>query len=52
MTTYSIHPAIDDGIKAGKDDFGGGYLHCHCESDPVQVRFAVTGQIISPPNRT
>jgi S-(hydroxymethyl)glutathione synthase len=37
MTTYSIHPAIDDGIKAGNDDFGGGYLHCHCESDPVQV---------------
>ena len=37
MTTLSIHPAIDDGIKAGKDGFAGGYLHCHCESDPVQV---------------
>ena len=33
----SIHPAIDDGIKAGKDDFAGGYLHCHCGTDPVQV---------------
>ena len=40
MTTPSIHPAIDDGIKAGKDDFGGGYLHCHCGSDPVQVTVA------------
>lgn len=40
MTTPSIHPAIDDGIKAGKDDFGGGYLHCRCVSDPVQVTVA------------
>ena len=37
MPTPSIHPAIDDGIKAGKDDFAGGYLHCHCGTDPVQV---------------
>jgi len=37
MNTPSIHPAIDDGIQAGKDDFAGGYLHCHCETDPVQV---------------
>ncbi len=37
MSTPSIHPAIDNGIKAGKDDFAGGYLHCHCKSDPVQV---------------
>ena len=37
MANPSIHPAIDDGVKAGKDDFAGGYLHCHCETDPVQV---------------
>ena len=37
MATPSIHPAIDDGIKAGNDAFAGGYLHCHCESDPVQI---------------
>ncbi len=37
MTIPSIHPDVDDGIKAGKDDFAGGYLHCHCGSDPVQI---------------
>ena len=37
MATPTLHPAIDDGIKAGKDDFTGGYLHCHCGSDPVQI---------------
>ena len=37
MTTPSLHPAIDNGIQAGKADFAGGYLHCHCASDPVQI---------------
>ncbi len=37
MTTPSLHPAIDNGIQAGKADFAGGYLHCHCGSDPVQI---------------
>lgn len=37
MTRLSIHPAIDKGIKAGKKNFAGGHLHCHCESKPVQV---------------
>lgn len=37
MATPSIHPAINEGIRAGKDDFAGGYLHCHCGSDPIQV---------------
>ncbi|MFQ6004447.1 MAG: S-(hydroxymethyl)glutathione synthase [Woeseia sp.] len=37
MTTPSLHPAIDNGIQPGKDDFSGGYLHCHCSSDPVQI---------------
>ncbi|MEE8304695.1 MAG: S-(hydroxymethyl)glutathione synthase [Candidatus Tectomicrobia bacterium] len=42
MATPSLHPAIDDGIKAGKDDFAGGYLHCHCNTEAVQV--TVTSQ--------
>ena len=42
MTTPSIHPAIDDGVQVGKDDFAGGYLHCQCKTDPVQV--TVTSQ--------
>lgn len=37
MATPSLHPSIDKGIKAGKKDFAGGYLHCHCKKDPVQV---------------
>ena len=37
MTTPSLHPAIDNGIQAGKADFAGGYLHCHCGSDPIQI---------------
>ncbi len=37
MTPPSIHPAIDNGIQAGKDGFAGGYLHCHCSSNPVQI---------------
>lgn len=37
MTTPSIHPAIDNGIQPGNDDFAGGYLHCHCGTDPVQL---------------
>lgn len=42
MKAPSIHPLIDKGIKAGKKDFAGGYLHCRCKSDPVQV--TVTSQ--------
>ncbi len=42
MATPSLHPAIDEGIKAGKDDFAGGYLHCHCDTESVQV--TVTSQ--------
>lgn len=37
MAAFSLHPAIDNGIKAGKKGFAGGLLHCHCESKPVQV---------------
>ena len=33
----SIHPAVDDGVRKGKKGFSGGVLHCHCESNPVEV---------------
>jgi S-(hydroxymethyl)glutathione synthase len=33
----SIHPAVDGGVKKGSAKFKGGTLHCHCESDPVEV---------------
>ncbi len=37
-----IHPAVDDGVKAGSADFAGGTLTCKCSQDPVQV--TVRGQ--------
>jgi S-(hydroxymethyl)glutathione synthase len=33
----SLHPSIDNGIKAGAKDFAGGTLTCKCASDPVTV---------------
>ena len=42
MTTPSLHPAIDHGIRAGTTHFAGGTLHCHCDQDPVKV--TVTAQ--------
>jgi S-(hydroxymethyl)glutathione synthase len=33
-----IHPSVDNGVKAGKADFAGGTLHCHCATDRVEVR--------------
>ena len=37
MTSLSLHPAIDDGIQAGSEDFAGGHLHCYCDEEPVQI---------------
>jgi S-(hydroxymethyl)glutathione synthase len=34
----AIHPSVDNGVRAGKADFAGGTLHCHCATDPVEVR--------------
>ncbi|MDX1404555.1 MAG: S-(hydroxymethyl)glutathione synthase [Woeseiaceae bacterium] len=42
MSKLKLHPSIDNGIKPGKKKFSGGYLHCHCDKDPVQV--TVTAQ--------
>jgi S-(hydroxymethyl)glutathione synthase len=34
----SIHPSVDQGIKAGASDFSGGTLKCRCTDRPVEVR--------------
>ena len=36
----SIHPAVDQGVKRGRDDFAGGTLVCKCADRPVRVRIA------------
>jgi S-(hydroxymethyl)glutathione synthase len=36
----SIHPAVDNGVKAGRAEFSGGKLHCKCPSDKVEVTLA------------
>lgn len=33
----SLHPAVDNGIKPGSDNFSGGTLVCKCSQDPVTV---------------
>ena len=33
-----IHPAVDNGVKAGKADMAGGTLSCHCATDKVEVQ--------------
>ena len=37
MSDIRIHPSVDNGVKAGRPDFGGGTLTCKCASDPVKV---------------
>jgi S-(hydroxymethyl)glutathione synthase len=36
----SIHPAVDNGVKAGAPNFAGGTLTCKCTSSPVTVGLA------------
>ncbi len=33
-----IHPAVDNGVKAGDPKFSGGTLKCKCKDAPVTVR--------------
>ena len=40
MAAISIHPALDNGVKAGAANFGGGTLVCHCTDKPVKVRLS------------
>lgn len=35
-----IHPAVDNGVKAGRADFAGGTLRCKCSSNAVEVKVA------------
>ena len=37
MANISIHPAVDNGVRAGSPNFTGGTLICKCESNPVEV---------------
>jgi S-(hydroxymethyl)glutathione synthase len=34
----SIHPAVDNGVQAGGQNFAGGTLVCKCSERPVKVR--------------
>lgn len=38
MANFSIHPAVDNGVKPGRPDFPGGTLKCKCASNPVIVQ--------------
>ena len=42
MTTFSIHPDVDNGLKPAGPDFAGGTLNCHCSSNRVGVIASVT----------
>jgi S-(hydroxymethyl)glutathione synthase len=35
--TVLIHPAVDNGVKAGSANFAGGTLVCKCTDRPVEV---------------
>jgi S-(hydroxymethyl)glutathione synthase len=35
--TVKIHPAVDNGVKAGTSGYAGGTLVCKCTTDPVKV---------------
>ena len=37
MAQISIHPAVDNGVRAGAGSFSGGTLACRCASNPVEV---------------
>jgi S-(hydroxymethyl)glutathione synthase len=41
--TFSIHPAVDNGIQPGAKEFVGGTLVCRCDQNPVTV--GVKGQV-------
>jgi S-(hydroxymethyl)glutathione synthase len=37
MSTTSIHPSVDQGVKPGAANFAGGTLACKCSNDQVTV---------------
>jgi S-(hydroxymethyl)glutathione synthase len=42
MTSFSIHPAVDKGIRSASPNLAGGTLVCRCTNDPVEV--SITAQ--------
>ena len=40
MAKVSIHPSVDNGVKAGSANFAGGTLTCKCASNPVEVQIS------------
>jgi S-(hydroxymethyl)glutathione synthase len=38
MSSVSIHPYVDAGIKKGNPNFSGGTLHCRCKNNQAEVR--------------
>jgi S-(hydroxymethyl)glutathione synthase len=40
MAQTYIHPAVDNGVKAGNPSFAGGTLQCRCQVNPVEVSVA------------
>jgi S-(hydroxymethyl)glutathione synthase len=38
MAAVSIHPSVDNGVKAGAANFAGGTLTCRCSQSPVTVK--------------
>jgi S-(hydroxymethyl)glutathione synthase len=43
MASLSIHPAVDQGLKAAGANFTGGTLYCKC--DDARVAVSVKGQV-------
>jgi len=43
MSTISIHPLVDDGVRPGVANFAGGTLTCKCTQSPVTV--AIEGDV-------
>ena len=41
--TVAIHPAVDNGVKAGNPSFAGGTLKCKCAQAPVSI--SITGNV-------
>jgi len=38
MSAVSIHPSVDNGVRAGTPNFAGGTLVCRCSDKQVKVR--------------
>jgi S-(hydroxymethyl)glutathione synthase len=43
MSAIAIHPLVDDGVRPGTANFGGGTLTCKCTDSPVTV--AIKGDV-------